>query len=295
MSGELPFWRSLLFVPANAPRFIEKASRMGADGIQFDLEGAVAPSKKDIARQAVSKAARELKSAGVDIVVRINRPWRLAVRDLEQVVIPEVDAVTLPMTDSPEHARAIAETIGELETERGLAVGRIKLIALVEEASAFLRAEAIACSDPRLVVISLGSEDFSRNVGMASIPETLNYPTQHIVFAARAAGIRPTGFIGRIADFRDMGAFASSCNAQNVSGCEGASCIHPSQVTICNETFGSSEVEVMEACKIVTAYDEALASGIGAINLDGKMIDVPVAEAAREIVELGKALRSHGK
>ena len=295
MSGELPFWRSLLFVPANVPRFIEKASRVGADGIQFDLEDAVAPSEKGTARQAVPKAARGLKSTGVDIVVRINRPWRLAIRDLEQVVIPEVDAVTLPMTDSPEHVQAIAETISELEIERGLPVGRIKLIALVEEACAFFRAEAIACSDPRLVAISLGSEDFARNVGMVSIPETLHYPTQHIVFAARAASIRPMGFIGSIADFRDMDTFRTIVQRSKRFGLQGASCIHPSQITVCNEIFGPSEAEVVEARKIVAAYDEALASGIGAIKSDGKMIDVPVAGAAREIIELDKALRSRGR
>ncbi|MCH9671196.1 MAG: CoA ester lyase [Gammaproteobacteria bacterium] len=295
MSGVLPFWRSLLFVPANVPKFIDKAPSVGADGIQFDLEDAVAPSEKPAARKAVPLAARKLKDSGADIVVRINRPWRLAIRDLEEVVVPEVDALTLPMVDSAEHIKAISEIVGELESERGLEVGRIKLIGLIEETSAFFRAESIARADPRLVAISLGSEDFARSAGMISMPETLNYPKQHIVFAARAAGIRAMGFIGSIADFRDMDAFRLIVQRSKLFGFRGASCIHPTQVTVCNEEFAPSQAEAEEARKIVAAYDEALAAGIGAINLDGKMIDVPVADSAREIVELDDALRARGR
>ncbi|MEM7253241.1 MAG: aldolase/citrate lyase family protein, partial [Pseudomonadota bacterium] len=159
MSTALPFWRSLLFVPANVPKFVDKAPSIGADGIQLDLEDAVAASEKDTARRAIPKVARKLKATGTTIVVRINRPWRLAVRDLEEAVIPEVDVLTLPMVDSADHIKAIAEVVGELEVERGLEVGRIKFIGLVEEAAAFFRAEAIAGADPRLVAISLGMED----------------------------------------------------------------------------------------------------------------------------------------
>ncbi|MEM7251360.1 MAG: aldolase/citrate lyase family protein, partial [Pseudomonadota bacterium] len=174
--------------------------------------------------------------------------------------------------------------------ERGLEVGRIKFIGLVEEAAAFFRAEAIAGADPRLVAISLGMEDFARSVGMVSTPETLLYPKQHIVFAARAANIRPMGFIGSIADFRDMDAFRLIVRRSKQFGFRGASCIHPNQVTVCNEEFGPTDDDVAQAKRIVEAYDKALAAGVGAIQVDGIMVDVPVADAAREVLELAEAL-----
>jgi citrate lyase subunit beta/citryl-CoA lyase len=98
------------------------------------------------------------------------------------------------------------------------------------------------------------------------------------------------GFIGSIADFRDMAAFREIVRRSKRFGFKGASCIHPSQVAVCNEEFGASAEEVERARRIVTAYDEALAAGKGAIQIDGIMVDVPVADAARELLARHEAL-----
>jgi citrate lyase subunit beta/citryl-CoA lyase len=113
-----------LFVPVTARRFVDGAHRRGADAIILDLEDSVAPSEKARARDLVAEATAIVSQGGADVVVRINRPWRLAVRDLEAAVGPGVQAPALPKVDSPEHVRAIAEIVGELEAERGLAAGR---------------------------------------------------------------------------------------------------------------------------------------------------------------------------
>lgn len=285
----LPIWRSLLFVPANVEKFIDKAPSVGADGVQLDLEDSVAASEKDSARKGLIAAARRVRTDGTDVTVRINRPWRLAVRDLEEAVVPEIDAIACPMVDSPEHVRAIADVVSELGLARGLEIGRIKLVAAVETARGFFRVNEIAGADPRLVAIGLGSEDFALSAGMTSEPETLLYPKQHMVFAARAAGIVPMGFIASIADFSDQEGFRAVVRRSKRFGFRGAACIHPNQVKICNEEFGASAQEVARAEKIVGAYDAALAAGIGAINVDGIMVDVPVADAARELLALHRA------
>lgn len=289
-----PTWRSLLFVPANVEKFIDKAPSVGADGVQLDLEDAVAASEKDAARKGLVAAARRVRGEGADVTVRINRPWRLAIRDLEEAVVPEIDAIACPMVDSVDHVREIAAIVSELESERGLEVGRIKLIALVETASGFFRLREIAAADPRLVAISLGSEDFALSVGMVSEPETLHYPKQQVVVAAGAAGIMPMGFIGSIADFRDMDVFRDIVRRSKRFGFRGAACIHPTQVQVCNEEFGATEEEVTRAEKIVAAYDDALARGIGAIKVDGIMVDVPVADAARDLLALHRARTGNG-
>jgi citrate lyase subunit beta/citryl-CoA lyase len=109
-------------------------------------------------------------------------------------------------------------------------------------------------------------------------------PKQTMIIAARAAGILPLGFIGTVADFRDLEAFRATIRRARRLGFAGASCIHPSQVAILNEEYRPSPDEVAKADRIVAAYDAATAAGIGAIELDGKMIDVPVVERAKRVL-----------
>src|ERR1700743_2414299 len=126
MKPNLPVWRSMLFVPVTAERFVNGAAKRGADAIILDLEDAVAASQKEQARTLVQEAAALVSRAGADVVVRINRPMRMTVRDLEAVISPRVTAIALPKAESPEHVQLVAEIIDELEAERGMAVGTTK-------------------------------------------------------------------------------------------------------------------------------------------------------------------------
>ena len=224
MRNDLPVWRSLMFVPVTAEKFVRTGADRGADATILDLEDAVAPSMKEHARTLIAGAITQVSRNGADVLVRINRPWRLAVRDLEAAVVPGVAALMLTKVDSAEHVWAIEEIVAELERERGLPAGGIKFVALVENANGFFRMEAIAKSSPRLVAISLGAEDFAADVGMLSEPEGLFYPKQHTIFAARAAGILPLGFIGSRGVSRHRPAVAAAgvhvrqCRAPAASG-----------------------------------------------------------------------------
>ena len=297
MTNDLPVWRSMLFVPVTQQRFVDGAARRGADAIILDLEDAVAPSEKERARTLVAEAAAIVSKGGADVVVRLNRPLRRTVRDLEAVIGPGVQAVALPKAESAQHVQLIAEIIDELEAERGIPIGTTKMVPMVETASAFFRIAEIAKASPRLVGLNVGAEDFALSAGMLPEAEGLFMPKQMCVFAARGAGIMPLGFVGTVADFSDLDGFRATVRRSRRLGFMGASVIHPSQVQILNEEFRPSAAEVEHAARVVAAYDKALAEGIGAVTVDGKMIDVPVVERAKLLLqrEAAIAAREAGK
>jgi citrate lyase subunit beta/citryl-CoA lyase len=287
---DLPVWRSMLFVPVTARRFVEGAARRGADAIILDLEDSVAASEKARARTLVAEAAGIVSRGGADVVVRLNRPLRMTVRDLEAVIGPGVLAVALPKAESAQHVQLVAEIIDELEAERGMEIGTTRMVAMVETASAFFRIAEIARAHPRLVALNLGAEDFATSAGILPEAEALSMPKQMAVFAARAAGIMPMGFIGSIAEFHDLGAFRETIRRSRRFGFIGASVIHPSQIPILNEEFRPGAAEVEHAGRVVAAYDKALAEGVGAVTVDGKMIDVPVVERAKLLLDREAAI-----
>ena len=144
MKPNLPVWRSMLFVPVTQRRFVEGAAKRGADAIILDLEDAVAISEKERARTLVQEAAAMVSRGGADVVVRINRPMRMTVRDLEAVDQPGVTAIALPKAESAQHVELVSEIIDEIEAERGMAIGTTKMLAMVETCSAFFRIAEIA-------------------------------------------------------------------------------------------------------------------------------------------------------
>jgi citrate lyase subunit beta/citryl-CoA lyase len=283
-SKSLPVWRSLLFVPVTVPKFVEGAPKRGADGLILDLEDSVPAADKERARGLLSQAAEAVSVRGADVLVRVNRPWRMLIRDLEAAIHPRVTALMLPKIESAEHVHAIAEIVDEIEAERGLEPGHTRFIPMVETASGFFRTEAIAKSHPRVVGITVGAEDLALSLGMLPEAEGLFYPKQQAIFAARAAGILPMGFLGTVAEFGDLDAFRRTIQRSSRLGFVGAACIHPNQVAILNEEFRPKPDEVDRARRMVVAYDEALASGLGAVTFEGKMIDVPVVERAKQVL-----------
>lgn len=281
---DLPLWRSLLFVPATAARLIPKAHERGADGIIIDLEDAVAPSEKSRARTLIAEVAAQVGQSGADVLVRINRPLRLAVPDLEAAILPGVTAIMLPKAESAAHVRLLSEVIAELETERGLPPGQIRLLALIETVEGLRNVHEIA-GCPRMAGITLGGEDFADALGLPSVtPSVITPYLREIVLAARGAGILPLGYAGSIANFSDLDAYAADLATARAMGFEGGSAIHPAQVPYLNAAFSPTPAEISQAERIVAAYDRAHAAGEGAIELDGRMIDVPVANRARRIL-----------
>jgi citrate lyase subunit beta/citryl-CoA lyase len=216
----------------------------------------------------------------------------MLVRDLEAAVIAGISALALPKIESAEHVQAIAEIVDELEAERGVPIGSVKLLAMVETASGFFRIDQIARAHPRLVGLNIGAEDLALSVGMVPEAEGLFYPKQQCIIAARAAGILPLGFIGTVADYKDLDAFRATVRRSRRLGFMGAACIHPSNVAVLNEEYGPQPAEVSQAQRMVAAYETALAEGKGSIEFEGKMIDIPVVERARQVLARAAAIEA---
>jgi len=284
MTRPLPLWRSLLFVPAIGDKYIAKAASVGADAIQIDLEDSVPPERKVEARSRVQAIAEEVSARGADIVVRINRPWRMAVADMEAAVGPRVRALSLPKVPGPGHIHAIAEVLDELEAERGLPPGHTGLIAMVETAEGLTRMNEIAAAHPRVLGLIVGSEDLALSLGMRPEADGLYVPAVMSVAAARAAGVLPLGFIGSIADYADKEAFRTIIRRARALGFVGGFAIHPNQVAVMNEEFAPSAAEVAGARALVAAFEAARAKGLGAVVHEGRMIDAPVVERARAVL-----------
>lgn len=290
MRTDLPVWRSLLYVPAIQPKFIARAAERGADAIILDLEDSVPPAEKPRGRVALAEAIPEVARNGADVVVRCNRPIRELVKDLEAAIVPGVRAVALPKLEGAEHVCLIAEMIDELEAARGLAAGSIGIMAMVETATAFFRMHEIAAAHRRVITLGLGSEDFTMSCDMAAEAEGLFYPKQQSVIAARAAGVLPLGFVGSIADIEDMDAFRAVIRRSRKLGFACASCVHPRQIPILNEEFAPGAAEVDYATRMLACWDETLAKGLGAVTFEGKMIDIPIIERARNLLARHNAI-----
>jgi citrate lyase subunit beta/citryl-CoA lyase len=288
---ELPVWRSLLYVPVNVEKYVEKAHTRGADCIQLDLEDSVPAAEKAHARTLVAAAAGRVRRGGADVVVRINSPLEPAIEDLQASVCPQVDGIALTKTADASYVRRIDETLSALEAKRGLPEGRIRLIAMVETPAAFFEMPAIARSSARLVAMNIGGEDFALEAGMEPTEETLLMPKQQMIFAARAAGLMPLGFIASVAGFGDPDAFRRMVRRSRQFGFMGAGCIHPGQVPIVNEEYSPSPSEIEFAKRVILENAKAEAAGRASFAIDGKMIDVPVVERARRLLARAEAIQ----
>ncbi len=294
MSGAALVWRSQLYVPANNRRFIDKAATRGADAIILDLEDSVPADERTGARARLEESVRAVGQAGADVTVRINSSDEEVALDLEAAVIPGVRGIFVTKVRDGEYIRAISRRVAELEAASGMAPATICLIAMIETAAAYMQAYDIARADARIAAMVLGGEDLALDLGMVPDADTLAFPKQQIAIAARAAGVTPFGIMGTVADYGDTDAVREVAERSRRFGFEGASCIHPSIVPVLNAAFTPSEAEVDHARRVVAAYADAEAAGTGAITVDGKMIDVPVALRARNLLARFDAIERRG-
>jgi len=265
-------------------RFVAKAHTRGADAIILELEDAVAPSEKERARRLVADAAPVVAQAGADVLVRINRPWRLAVRDVEAVVGLHVHGLVLPKVDSAEHVLALAEIVADVEREQGVPIGQTVFFARIETPKGLLDAAEIAGAHERVVAVGLGSVDFTIATGMTAGGAGNVAATFQVVTATCAAGRVPLGLVSTITDFADLDAFRRVAEDSRALGLRGAPCVHPAQVAILNEVFSAGAEEVERARRIVAEYEQALAAGTGAITIDGEFVDIPIYEQAKRLL-----------
>ncbi len=257
--------RSLLYVPADKPRALEKARTLDADGIILDLEDAVAPDAKLAARQAACAIIESLRPR--EVIVRINAlstPW--GNDDLAAVKQARPDAIALPKVRDAEEAIAARA-----------ATGGIPVWAMIESPRAVLNVGEIAGAG--VAALILGSNDLLKDMGARHMPGRANLAAAMslCVMAGRAAGIAVLDGVHN--DLQDADGFLAACHQARDFGFDGKTLIHPGQIAPCNAAFTPSPEEIAAAKRVVETF--AANPGAGVIALDGRMIerlDVQIAE-----------------
>ncbi|WP_439614412.1 HpcH/HpaI aldolase/citrate lyase family protein [Reyranella sp.] len=288
-----PNWRSLMFVPVLAERFIAKAHTRGADALILDLEDSIIPSKKAEARAAIAAAVPRVSQNGADVVVRINRPLELAVPDIEAAVMPGVSALMLPKVMGPEHVRLLAELVTERETQLGMEIGHTRFLVLIETTAALPHLFAIA-AEPRMAGMSVGGEDFATDMGATPSADSMYVFAMHGLAACRAAGILPMGSMGQLAKIDDLDSYRAGLKRGRELGFTTASCIHPAHVPIINEEYGASDAEIDRARRLLAAFEVAKANGEGAVAFEGSMVDLPIVIRAERLLARAASWKKTG-
>jgi len=294
----MPLNRSFLFAPGNHSRRVEKAFTLGADAVILDLEDAVAVAEKPAAREAVVAAlARPRSCRGYARVNAPSTPFCYA--DLIAVIRAGIDGVVLPKVESAADLHAIDWLMANLERERGLEVGSVDLIPIIETAVGMQRIDRVVQARGlrpyegrwRVRRLAFGAADYSAEVGLApGLDEVeLMDARARVVLASRAAGLEGP-LDSPWFHLREGEAFARALGLSRRMGFQGRLCIHPDQVAASNAAYAPSAEEVARAERIVAAFEAAEASGAAAIQVDGQMIDYPVAHRARAVLEAAREI-----
>jgi citrate lyase subunit beta/citryl-CoA lyase len=286
--------RSLLFAPGNHPRKLEKVGSFGSDAIVLDLEDAVADAEKSAARELV-RAALPTYDEGTVRIVRVNSAdtGRLD-DDIAAIVCGELDCVMIPKVELPETLPLVDELIAAHEREQGLEPGRIRILALIETAKGLVRCEEIAAAaPPRLFTLIFGLGDFSVDIGVDVTPEgdELLYGRSRVVVAARAAGL-PSPLDGPYLDIPNIEGLEEECRRSRRLGFQGRVVIYPAHVEPVQRVYSELTGEEAERCRrVVAAFEEAEAAGSASIQVDGRFIDYPLYERAKQKLLLYEAAR----
>jgi len=289
--------RSLLYTPGHRADMVAKVLGgrldVSPDVALLDLEDGVPPAEKENARREIA-AALAAADRGPASKKRENehRPLRFArirpalfedaALDLAAVVRPGLDGVVVPKVRRAEELELLDGVIAEREREAGLDEAPVAVIASVESAAGVLEAPRIARA-PRVIALMFGSEDFAADLGLPAAregeAEEMLFARSAVVVAAVAAGIR--AFDGIWADFRDDAGLRNDAMRGRRLGFSGRQCIHPAQLRIVHEVFSPSADEIAHAKRIVEAFEDGIKRGLGAVALDGAMLDAPIVERAR--------------
>ncbi|WP_210208477.1 HpcH/HpaI aldolase/citrate lyase family protein [Rhodoplanes roseus] len=276
-------WRSLMYVPANVRRFVDKAPQAGADAVILDLEDSVPAAAKEAARDGLAEAVGIVRQGPSQVLVRINRPLPQAVRDLEAAVAAGADGIVLTKAMGPEHVVLMAETLDLLAP---VPVGGrgVVMVPIIETAEAVPLIGAIAAASPRVAGMLCGAEDLAAELGCAPDDEIVSAIKRQMIIACAAAGIAPLGLLGTVADFRDPEAVREVALRSRRAGFTGATCVHPSIVPVLNQAFAPTEAELALARRQVEAAEAAAREGRGSFAVDGRMVDEPILRRARRIL-----------
>lgn len=279
--------RSTLFVPADSEKKLAKAASSGADALVLDLEDAVLPDRKPLAREMMQAYVGSLPDRS-HIWVRVNDMTSGEIlKDLAKVVPARPAGILLPKIKGPEDVAVVGHYLDVLEAEHGLPAGHIRITAIVTETpSAMLRmGELVKQAHPRISHVAWGGEDLSAAMG-AGDPRTpegawrpmYEYARNQCLLLGHALSVEPLDTV--YVNFKDPEGLRRACLQSRYDGFTGRIAIHPDQVAVINEAFTPTEAERAMAQRIIDAFK----SGAGAVSIDGKMYDIPHLKAARRVL-----------
>ena len=278
---------SRLYLPGNTPKLSLNAGVHKPNGLILDLEDAVAPNKKEEARFVVRNALRSMFFYGAERMVRINQGEK-GLEDLEYLVPHGVNLILVPKVEGADRIDEVNQRITSIQKRTGNNA-KIWLMPIIESAKGTLKAYEIASAE-NVVALAIGLEDYTADIGVARTKEATEsfFARSMLVNAAKAAGIQAIDSV--FSDVSDMEALAQNVKNSKALGFDGMGCIHPRQIPVIHENFAPEEKEIEKAKKIVLAFEEAKAKGLGVVSLGTKMIDPPVVKRAERVVNLAVSL-----
>jgi citrate (pro-3S)-lyase, beta subunit len=282
--------RSMLFVPGSNAAMLSNSFIYKPDSIMFDLEDAVALKEKDSARLLVAHALQHPLYQEIETVVRVNPlDSEFGLLDLNAVVRAGVDVVRMPKTETAQDVVDMDNAITDIEKACSREVGSTKMLAAIESPLGITQANQIATASKRLIGIALGAEDYVRNLKTERSPEGIEllFARCSILQAARAAGIQAFDTVYSNANNEE--GFLKEAALIKQLGFDGKSLINPRQIELLHNLFAPTQKDVDQAKRIIEAAEEAERQGSGVVSLNGKMIDAPIIDRAKLVLERAKS------
>ncbi|HJJ22156.1 MAG TPA: CoA ester lyase [Nitrosopumilus sp.] len=280
-------FRSLIFVPGNNPRFLEKAKKLQSDIVCFDLEDSVPDDEKTNARKLIKSALKSRKLYKSSIFVRTNSPTSGKIpSDLKEVVQNGIDGIVIPKVNNVKEMKTIEKTLSVLEKTRKLKP--IQIIPSIESAEGVVNTFSIASFGNRVSAVVFGVFDLLNDLGIEYTKEQegAKYSRAKIPVDAHAAGVTAIDAIWQ--DLKDSKGLEKDCKIGKSLGYSGKSIIHPDQISVVHKMFHPNKSEISWAEKVCKIYLKSTKKGKGATTVDGKMIDEVHFKQAKALLELVK-------
>ena len=280
-------FRSLIFVPGNNPRFLEKAKKIQADIVCFDLEDSVPDDEKTSARKLIKNALKSRSDYSSSIFVRTNSPLSGKIpSDLKEIVQKGIDGIVIPKVNNISELKKIQKILSGLEKSKKLKP--IQIIPSIESAEGVVNSYLIASFGKRVTAIVFGIFDLLNDLGVEYTKDSPGgkYSRYKIPVDAAAAGISAIDGIWQ--DLNDLKGLQMDCNFGKSLGYAGKSVIHPDQISMVHKSFHPNKTEISWAEKVCTVYLESTKKGKGATTVDGKMIDEVHYKQAKALLDIVK-------
>ncbi|HAJ36777.1 MAG TPA: CoA ester lyase [Chloroflexi bacterium] len=277
--------RSLLFMPGDSMKKIQKAASWEVDTVILDLEDGVAQNRKLEARTTVAEALQQLDFGPRERLVRLNHvSTGLPAVEIAATASWRPDGFIAPKAEDEADLRAVDRLLEDAERQLGLDVGVFRLFAMIETARGVMNLKEIARATTRLEGLIFGAEDLAGDIGAVrtSAAWEVFYARSAVVTAAAAYDLQAFDMV--FPDFHDATGLEAESRFARQLGYTGKTCIHPNQTPIVNRAFSPTSEEIDRAQRLIQAFEAQQAAGAGAFTFEGKMVDMPMLVAARKVL-----------